>query len=47
MKATKGPENGEDLKIKELEQETRKLIKENDDLMDTINVLKKSIVIFV
>jgi hypothetical protein len=31
----------------ELEAELKKMKKENDDLKDTVNVLKKSIAIFV
>lgn len=47
VKAVKGPESSVDLRIKELEQENKKFKKENDDLKDTVNVLKKSIAIFV
>lgn len=43
----KEPEGNENSKIKELEAELKKLKKENDDLKDTVNVLKKSIAIFV
>jgi transposase len=45
--AVKEPEGSENSRIKELEQELRKLKKENDDLKDTVSVLKKSIAIFV
>ena len=43
----KEPEDSENLRIKELEAELKKMKKENDDLKDTVNVLKKSIAIFV
>ena len=43
----KEPEGSEDFRIKELETELKKVKKENDDLKDTVNVLKKSIAIFV
>lgn len=43
----KEPEGSENLRIKELEAELKKMKKENDDLKDTVNVLKKSIAIFV
>ena len=45
--AAKEPENIEDSRIKELEAELRKMKKENEDLKDTVNVLKKSIAIFI
>ena len=45
--AAKEPEGSENSRIKELEAELKKLKKENDDLKDTVNVLKKSIAIFV
>lgn len=41
------PEGNENIRIRELEAELKKLKKENDDLKDTVNVLKKSIAIFV
>lgn len=43
----KKPENNENSRIKELEAELRKMKKENEDLKDTVNVLKKSIAIFI
>ena len=45
--ATKQPEDIENSRIKELEAELKKMKKENDDLKDTVNVLKKSIAIFI
>jgi transposase len=45
--AAKEPEDSENSRINELEAELKKLMKENDDLKDTVNVLKKSIAIFV
>jgi len=45
--AAKEPEGSENSRIKELESEIKKIKKENDDLKDTVNVLKKSIAIFV
>jgi len=45
--ASREPENSENSRIKELETELKKLKKENDDLKDRVNVLKKSIAIFV
>lgn len=45
--AAKEPTDSENSRIKELEAELRKMKKENDDLKDTVNVLKKSIAIFV
>lgn len=45
--AAKEPESSENSRIKELEAELKKMKKENDDLKDTVNVLKKSIAIFV
>ncbi|MDI6617920.1 MAG: transposase [Clostridiales bacterium] len=47
LNAAKEPADNEDSRIKELEQEIRKLKNENDDLKDTVDVLKKSIAIFV
>jgi transposase len=43
----KEPEGNENVRIRELEAELKKLKKENDDLKDTVDVLKKSIAIFV
>ena len=45
--AVKEPEGSENSRIRELELEIKKLKKDNDDLKDTVNVLKKSIAIFV
>lgn len=45
--SAKEPENSESSRIKELESELKKMKKENEDLKDTVNVLKKSIAIFV
>lgn len=45
--AAKEPENSDNSRIKELEAELKKMKKENDDLKDTVNVLKKSIAIFI
>lgn len=45
--AAKQPEDIENSRIKELEAELKKMKKENDDLKDTVNVLKKSIAIFI
>jgi len=45
--AAKEPEGSENSRIKELESEIKKIKKENEDLKDTVNVLKKSIAIFV
>lgn len=47
VNATKEPENSENSRVKELEAELKKMKKENEDLKDTVNVLKKSIAIFV
>lgn len=47
INAVKVPGDSENSRIKELEAELKKLKKENDDLKDTVNVLKKSIAIFV
>lgn len=47
LNAAKEPVDSENLRIKELEQKIKKLEKENDNLKDTVNVLKKSIAIFV
>ena len=47
LNASKEPVDSESLRIKELEQKIKKLEKENDNLKDTVNVLKKSIAIFV
>lgn len=47
LNAAKEPSDNDNSRIKELEQELRKLKKENDDLKDTVDVLKKSIAIFV
>ncbi|MHB8061177.1 MAG: transposase [Ruminiclostridium sp.] len=47
VEASREPENSQNSRIKELEAELKKLKKENDDLKDTVNVLKKSIAIFV
>lgn len=47
LNVAKEPTDSENSRIKELEQEIKKLKKENDDLKDTVDVLKKSIVIFV
>ena len=47
LNASKEPSDSENSKIKELEQELKKLKKENDDLKDTVKVLKKSIAIFI
>jgi transposase len=43
----KEPEDSDNSRIRELEAELKKLNKENADLKDTVNVLKKSIAIFV
>lgn len=47
VNAANEPIDAESIRIKELEQEIKKLKKENDDLKDTVDVLKKSIAIFV
>jgi transposase len=47
VNAAKEPEDSEASRVKELEQEIKRLKKENDDLKDTVDVLKKSIAIFV
>jgi transposase len=43
----KEPEDSDNSRIRELEAELKKLKRENDNLKDTVNVLKKSIAIFV
>ena len=47
LNAAKEPTDSENSRIKELEQKIKKLEKENDNLKNTVNVLKKSIAIFV
>ena len=43
----KEPESSENSRIKELETEIKKVKRENENLKDTVDVLKKSIAIFV
>lgn len=45
--SAKEPEGSENSRIKELEAELKKMKKENEYLKDTVDVLKKSIAIFV
>ena len=47
VKATNEPENSPSKRLAELEAENRKLKKELEDAKDTVNILKKSVAIFI
>lgn len=47
VKANTEPEDSTSMKLTELEAENKRLRKELEDAKDTVNVLKKSVAIFV